>query len=132
MNIVQLNTHFQSIIQWLTSVGNNISIAEQEEIANELIFISANLDANLIKAKWQKNWELVRQLRIISNASHQSLDEVEASIIRRVVIGNFGDQDVQEMEEIRDKINNAANVEQSFQAFMGFFSIFAKVFSISI
>jgi hypothetical protein len=128
MNIVNLQTRLNGIIQRLIDSGNSISILTLENVQKDLTDLLFDLQFEEIQAKKQKNLELRNMLIPTVRETKKALDAVNAAIIRAVVV-NQHEQDMKEMADIRDRINSAAKAQQTFDGIVGLASILIKVFA---
>jgi hypothetical protein len=129
MNIVKLNTQLNKILKELIDSGKSISIKTSKEVQKDLTILLRNLQFEELQAEKQEKWELLPSLRLAVDESTLALDEVNAAIIRAVVV-NQHEQDMKEMADIRDRINSAAKAQQTFDGIVGLASILIRVFAL--
>ena len=99
------------------------TLQKAEENLNDLL---AMFQSVKIQARREGNWDLLQIVRPAIRDCADALDAVRAAIIRGVVIG-LHQQDMQEMKDIRERINRAAKAQQVFDGLVGLAKILIRV-----
>ena len=110
----------------LNSNDNKIDIPTLQNTEAKLNDLLPMLQLAELQAEEERDWALLNKIRPAIDNCENALDAVRAAIIRGVVVG-LHQQDMQAMQDIRSRINRAAQAQQIFDGLVGLAEILIRV-----